>query len=191
MQDEGLVIRWCKDLGPHKKYYCAMRENPDAIVVTFDDDVYYDENAVAILYEAHLRHRDAVCARRARRMKLTEEGVGPYCDWELYGCADEPRDDLVATGVGGVLYPPHVMDDRLFDEATFMEAAPRADDLWLKTMQMLKGTPTVLADTAFELKAVEGTQETSLYLTNQLQGKNDEAIRRIREALEREGVAVW
>lgn len=192
LQGKGLTIRWCENIGPHKKYYWAMLENPDSIIVTFDDDMHYDEEAVALLYDAHLRHPTAVCARRARQIKYDENGeVAPYLEWPLGNIADRPSQDLMATGVGGVLYPPHVMSERLFDRTTLMQACPRADDLWLKTMQRIEKTPTVLSDTSFEQKPVENTQEVSLYLSNQLQGKNDEAIERIRRVFADEQTKPW
>ena len=34
----GVEVRFCpEDLGPHKKYFYAMQEYPDHIIITFDD----------------------------------------------------------------------------------------------------------------------------------------------------------
>jgi hypothetical protein len=35
------------DLKPHLKYYHIMRKYPDSIVITVDDDCYYDRNVVS------------------------------------------------------------------------------------------------------------------------------------------------
>lgn len=51
--------------------------------------------------------------------------------------------DLLATGVGGILYPPHCMDNRLFDIEKIQQLCLYGDDIWLKAMQLLSGTPVV------------------------------------------------
>ena len=35
----GLKIKFVEDIGPHTKYFYAIHEHPDAIVITVDDDI--------------------------------------------------------------------------------------------------------------------------------------------------------
>ena len=44
------------------------------------------------------------------------------------------------TGVGGVLYPPHSLDEEVLNESIFMDICTYADDVWLKAMALKKGT---------------------------------------------------
>lgn len=192
LREEGLEIRWCDDIKAHKKYYYAMLENPESIIITADDDVYYDPDAVKILMEAHERFPGTVCTRRARRIEFRDNGeAAAYAKWPLSSRVDEPSMALVATGVGGVLYPPHCMDKLLFDKELLKAACPNSDDLWLKTMQYLAGTETVLADTAFRVNAVGDSQDTALYVVDQATSRNDKDVWAIRCALRDRYPNVW
>ena len=42
-------LRWCDDLGSHKKYFYTMQEFPDDIVVTVDDYQHYHSDTINIL----------------------------------------------------------------------------------------------------------------------------------------------
>ena len=44
-------LRWCaEDLKPHKKYFYAMQEFPEDLVVTVDDDLRYPPEMLEQLY---------------------------------------------------------------------------------------------------------------------------------------------
>jgi len=176
----GLTIRWCDDLKPHKKYYYTMKEYSDDIVITVDDDVIYPKELVKKLYESYQKHPHAVSATRVHRIETDEDGLLPYSNWTLnYRTMDEPSMALIATGVGGVLYPPHCLHPELFNKEAIMETCLNADDLWLKTMGILNGTPTVLANFEHKIKQIDGTEETALWLDNKLSGGNDRQLSNI------------
>ena len=44
------------------------------------------------------------------------------------------------TGVGGVLYPPHSLDESMLDPEVFMKLAPTTDDVWFWAAAVSKGT---------------------------------------------------
>ena len=48
--EDKFELRWCDDIGSHKKYFYAMQEFPDDIIVTVDDDMYYDTDMIRRLY---------------------------------------------------------------------------------------------------------------------------------------------
>lgn len=137
------------EIKPHKKYYYAMRDNPESIVITFDDDNLYRKNTIAKLMQSYEKHPEAVSCMRAHKMLFDENNrLISYNDWELV-CTeyiDTPRLDLIATGVGGVLYPPHCMHPDLFDLEKISTLSLGADDIWLKVMQLLKGTKVVAVE---------------------------------------------
>ena len=47
--------------------------------------------------------------------------------------------NLVAIGVGGVLYPPHIFDSNIqyFNETDIKEICLNADDIWLKYLEAI------------------------------------------------------
>lgn len=54
----GLQIRWCEDIRPYKKLIPTLREFPDDIIVTADDDIIYWENWLEKLYASHIKYPD-------------------------------------------------------------------------------------------------------------------------------------
>lgn len=192
LKKQGLVIRWRDDLKAHKKYFYAMKEYPQSDIITVDDDMLYDKDAVETLLTCKERHPGCICARRARRIAFDSEGgVAPYASWELCTEVDAPDINLIATGVGGVLYPAGVFGGDLLDADLIRDVCPQSDDLWLKTMGMVAEVPVVLSDANFAQHPVEGTQATSLYLADTFTGRNDRDIRKIVDALSESYPGIW
>lgn len=183
LQKTGLEICWVKeDLKPHKKYFYAMQQYPDDIIITTDDDIVYRPQLIECLYKAYQKNPDSVYTTRARKIAFSEDGnMLPYNDWELFENSGMVGPDyaLIPTGVGGVLYPPHCMDGEVFNKEEFMELCPYTDDLWLKFMQLKNGIPTTKIDWLFNLTYVEGSQENALYLVNQGESQNDLCIKKM------------
>lgn len=180
----GFEIHWYEEnLGPHKKYYYAMQEYPDDIIITIDDDILYKEDAIETLLSYHEQFPKAVIARRAHLITCLEDGtIAPYAEW--YGECSRyigiPRMDLMATGCGGVLYPPHVFQSEIFNRETIIGKCRYTDDIWLKVMEAYSGIPTVLAQRSFEDVALEELSSNGLYIRNTT-GGNDSAVRALLE----------
>lgn len=133
-QECGLLeIRMCDlPIRSYTKLVPALKEFPDDIVVTIDDDVNYHKKMLADLLRLHKQYPDYVIANRAKRIAPEK----PYKKWHKYHWYDYLRRRLrvgygnLLTGVGGVLYPPHVLKEEMIDPQLFMESAPTADDIW-------------------------------------------------------------
>ena len=55
LQGQGAVeIKWCDDLRSHKKYFYAMQEYPENLIVTVDDDLVYPVDMLQSLYYSYL-----------------------------------------------------------------------------------------------------------------------------------------
>lgn len=169
-----------KDLeSPHMKYYYAMQKHPDDIIITVDDDIVYKNDLVEKLYAAYTRHPLCIAAMRVHKMRFASDGtLLGYNKWKMRDSEhiDEERMDLFATGVGGVLYPPHLMYQNIFDWETIRKTCMKADDVWLKFMQVLNGRKVVLAGKQEALTYIDGTQESGLFNSNVFGEKNDEQI---------------
>lgn len=184
LEKYGLQIEWRPgQIKPHKKYYYAIKEHPNDIVVTVDDDVMYPTDLIENLYKTHQRFPDCVVATRAHRILFDHhKTIRSYNNWHW---ADEHRNKpslaLMATGVGGVLYPPHCMSEELLNQKLFLKLSPNADDLWLKVMQIRRGTKVVLCDrkVSHTRADIQGTQEQSLNSSNVHKCVNDEYMERM------------
>lgn len=172
----GLEIIYVdEDLRPHKKYYYAMKDNPDAIVITVDDDCIYSPKLIEYLIKTNKIFPNAITAARARKIEADKNGFLAYNKWNLATISNKPSDQLIATGVGGVLYPPHLLDPNLLLNKSEIKKYIQVDDLWLKTVEILNHVPTVVCDKRIDEKRIEipSAQSIGLTQTNVLKNEND------------------
>ncbi|MDE7363237.1 MAG: glycosyltransferase [Oscillospiraceae bacterium] len=172
----GVSVEYREDLICHTKYFYAMQDYPDDIVITVDDDIVYSEDLIETLYKTYCMFPNAVSALRVHQMTFNSKNeIAPYDKWKI--CNSDhilvPSLKLLALGVGGVLYPPHLLPEETFNLGELKRLSPRADDLWLKIMELKKDIPVVLARRYEPLTYIEGTQEVRLCDTNFYDDKND------------------
>jgi hypothetical protein len=79
-----------------------------------------------------------------------------------------PSTQLLALGIGGVLYPPNIIDKELFNANAIKKLGLKADDLWLKIMQIITNPPVKVVKAG---KFMTGNQVPTSQLTN-LMGDN-------------------
>jgi hypothetical protein len=138
----GLQIRFCKDIRSYTKIIYTLKENPQSIIVTADDDRFYRKDWLKQLYDAYQKEPQYIHCHRAHLMTQKPDGkIKKYQEWHWKSPGIQgPSLLLFPTGGGGVLYPPHFLSDEVFNEENFMRLAPYHDDAWLKAMSLLKGT---------------------------------------------------
>ena len=173
----GLEIRYVPhNLKPHKKYFFAMQEYPEDVVITVDDDTVYPRALVETLVASWRRFPDCVSALRAHKITFGHDGkIRPYAEWEWEcGERDHPSMRYVATGGCGVLYPPRSIAPAAFDVEAIRETSLNNDDLWLKFMEVETGTRVVICGKQALMDCVElqETQTTSLKEDNVSRGAN-------------------
>ena len=140
LKNAGLEIMWCEDIKSYKKLIPSLKMFPDDIIVTADDDIYYPENWLEVLYNAYLKEPNCVHAHRAHIVKIDGDKLAPYNSWEQKTYRENATYYAFPTSGGGVLYPPHMLHDNIFREDEFMSFAPKADDVWFWAMCVLNGT---------------------------------------------------
>nr|WP_269322387.1 glycosyltransferase [Lactobacillus delbrueckii] len=176
LREYGLdIVKVKDDLRPHKKYYYAMKEYPNAIVITTDDDVIYDRRLVGELLKTHNKFPEAIVTGRARYIASDPQKFLPYDLWNLTETSNNPSMELLATGVGGVLYPPHLLNLNLLLDKESIKKYIQVDDLWLKTVEILDKIPTVVCDAEIDRNRIEipSAQTSGLAQTNVLENQND------------------
>ncbi|MGY6648830.1 hypothetical protein [Wenyingzhuangia sp. IMCC45574] len=135
MLARGLEIKFCKDIKSYKKLIYTVRDFPNDIIITIDDDIIYDVEMIEGLYDAHLKYPNCICCHRSHVIKQDEKGK--HLPYDLWGKSDEVKEPSLLqfpTGVGGVLYFPGCFDDEFFNEEKFQRVAPSGDDFWFKAM---------------------------------------------------------
>ncbi len=188
-------LRWCdEDLGVHKKYYYVMQEFPDDIIVTVDDDTIYHPQTIQTLYDSFLNFPQAVSALRTALCLFDDDGeLLPYSLWPSFykKVIGRPTMQLTAIGAGGILYPPHVLDARVFDKKLMLKLCTSnhitsGEDLWLKMHEALCGTPVVLASKDILHQDIAETQSSALWITKPFSFKTN-LIYAIRKHYEKDG----
>lgn len=171
------------DIRSHKKYFYAMQDYTESLIITIDDDIIYDRNMIEDLYQSYLRHPQAVSARRVHNIQFDKDrAVLPYGKWiiDTKEFVDTEMMTLIPTGCGGVLYPPNCLYKSWNDIDGIIKTCLRADDLWLKVMELLNGTPVVLAKSNnYKLKHVWGTNMDGLATDNVGVNGNDVQLQNI------------
>ena len=178
----GLEIRFRKDLKPHTKYYYAMQEFPDAAIVTVDDDAYYSRSLVGDLYNAHTKYPNQVICTRAHKIRTQDGVILPYAQWD-YETKDivESSHYLMATGVGGVLYPAKVFPQETFNEERIIALSLRQDDVWLKVMEIIGGIKVhaIPSKKTSYVVGIWGSEKIALFKSNVGCSDNDLYIRQV------------
>ncbi|MBR1423936.1 glycosyltransferase [bacterium] len=154
----GLSIKFCEDIKSYKKLIPALREYPNDIIVTADDDIFYDYNWLEKLYNEY--EGDCVIAHRCHRIIIENEKILPYRNWEKCVIKNNPSFLNFATGAGGIMYPPHCLHKEVANEALFKKLAPKADDVWFWAMSVLNNTKIkTVTEPNRELKYVNPERE--------------------------------
>lgn len=179
LEERGLEIRFCDNLRSHLKYHYAIKENPEANVITLDDDIYYPRNIVENLVQIRLENLGAICSNRVHKILFSEEGALPYRRWGAnVKSILAPSHLLVQTGVSGVLYPPSSLHADVFDKEPLRRLCYFADDLWLK-VHAFRNQMRIVTNRAFnkDLITIRSTGDTSLYANNVFEGGNDQQLK--------------
>lgn len=138
LQKNGLIIKWTKDIKSYKKLIPALKQFPNDIIVTADDDIIYKEDWFEKLYREYQNFGGIVC-HRAHKVKLADNGFTPYSMWDKCITDESCSFFNFATTGGGALYPPHCFYKDVLNEDLFTKLAATADDIWFWVMAVLNG----------------------------------------------------
>lgn len=164
LQGELFEIRTTHLHSSHKKLIHTMGSFPETTVVTCDDDLMYRHNWLNLLYKESQGFVGVIIANQTRTIKKDVNGAYlPYVQWPVNQAKKDDGFNVLPIGAEGVLYPPNCLDMKFDHESLFMELAPKADDLWFKSMSLLKGTSCKLAvNRSKNAIPIMGSQKSSL-----------------------------
>lgn len=174
------MIKDCVDVGPHTKLVYSLREFPNNLIVTADDDCLYPVSWLAELYDSYCNHPEYIHCHRAHLITLDDQNnPRPYDEWRFTSPGVEgPNYRLFPTGHGGVLYPPQSLHQQVFDASLFKALCPTNDDVWFKAMSLMQGTNVKKVKPAsIALNMIPGTEVKKLWDINL--ETNDEQISRV------------
>lgn len=185
LKEYGLEIRYMQEnIKSHKKYFYAMKEFPTSLIVTIDDDLLYPSELIENLIKMHNHFPQAVIASRVHEIYLDSYGkVLPYrkWGWESDAVQDAPSFKYLATGCGGILYPPETLAPDMLNIDLIQKLALQADDLWLKVAETRAHTPIKMAEGYMWKKTYEepSAELDALSNSNVSEDKNDPILKAI------------
>lgn len=174
------------DIRSYRKLVPALNDFPDAVIVTIDDDVWYDKNMLRVLLRLHNKIPDAIFAHRAKRIKIN----APYRKWKKYRWYSFVTKKIhssfenIQTGVGGVLYPPNALKKEMIDPEQFKAIAPTTDDIWFWAAAVANGTKIIPVPFGYNKpKGLHKPKSLSLKTVNFKSGTdlNSESLKKIIE----------
>lgn len=188
-EDELFEIRFRDGkLRAHGKYHFAMKDFPDSIIVTVDDDMIYPPYMLNIMLECHKKNPTAVVTNRTSEIMYNIDGsLKPYSEWNNqfnecdYKEGYVEKDLLIPMGVCGAMYPPHIMYKDVLNFSLAKQLSYLADDLWLYAMTKLSNhfvIKTPMNDQ--EIIPIDIKNNTTLNAINCDDNQNDVQFNNIR-----------
>lgn len=187
LQSLGVEFYYVDDLRSYKKLIPALKMFPDNIIITVDDDMYCNTRLVEwLLDEYKASNEKCVVGTWAFVEEKINGGYLPYSQWKDKVIAENGQ-KYSLIGCGGVLYPPHIFDEEIFNEDVFMKLAPYADDLWFWAMEKRLGIPVRLVPNARyglntpinKVDSYDPFKEGSLFYINEVLGNNNAQFKRL------------
>lgn len=137
-QRRGLEIRLVdEDLRSHKKYYYLMKESPESILITVDDDIIYNTRLIETLLVWHDKFPLSIIARYAYKIEWSGSEIKSYKEWTANFAQNFPQSNIFFGSGGGTLFPPNIMPKETINKELFLKLCPFADDVWLNAMCQL------------------------------------------------------
>jgi hypothetical protein len=165
------VIAFPHDLKQYLKIIPALQIFKDCAIITFDDDIIYPKGWLEGLLSAYVSHPK--CQSGYRGQKVPQgEGLNPenYFSLDLFSSFIETElapEEILFTGVLGVVYPPHLFCLRVLDMETALKLSPRNDDLWLYFNAVHSGIRKIFLPNTFgEPLYFLGSQKMALWKSN-------------------------
>ena len=170
------------NLRPHLKYFYTMLKYKDYPIITIDDDCIYPTDFIESLMKSYEKYQGCISARRVHKVRYNlDSTIDLYRTWS-YDCKTitKPSLDIMATGVGGVLYPPDILKISK-NNIDYIKKFITVDDIYLYYLERKSNIKTVFVpDNGNSIVHVniKEVEDIALYRKNYSGNitKNDEAI---------------
>lgn len=134
-QKRGLEICYTRDIKAYTKLLPAVKANPEAVIVTIDDDIFYPVDTLELLLRAHAEHPKSICAHYVKQIVKKGNEIESYYRLPVVSHTDV-KHKYFLEGFAGTLYPAHCFSQELFNEDVFMKLTPYADDVWYNVLAL-------------------------------------------------------
>lgn len=180
----GLEIKFTDAIRSFKKIVPALREFPDSILVSADDDIFYPETWLESMYKSYQKDPTKIYAHRLHEVKIENNAICPYSEWTKCTNSKEISYLNFPTSVAGILYPPKVFTSEAINIDRFRELCPNQDDVWVWAMAILNQKTFITPINSINNNLIYINperelginDETTLAKVNVISGENDKQI---------------
>ena len=180
----GLEIRFTDAMRSFQKIIPTLRDFPNSVIVTADDDIFYPCDWLKSLYDSYLDAPSKIYAHRMHRVEIINDKIASYAYWSKCIVSKVPTPLNFATAVGGVLYPPNVFEKEVLNKSSFLKLCPMADDVWIWAMAVFSGVQIVSPMNTLQGELIfinperelGYTEDKTLSMLNVMGGCNDRQI---------------
>ncbi len=166
-------IHYCEDLKSYKKLIPALKEYPDKVIITVDDDLIYPKKMVEELYISYLETPKYIHCHRITRL-YENSGFFKNIPRKLYENGDYYSEAIRLPSVfnklssgAGTLFPPNSLHSDVLNRQLWEKLAPTSDDIWFYIQALRKNFKIkVVANNYWKLSIIPNTQKNALYLIN-------------------------
>ena len=182
LKSAGLEIEFCDDLKAHTKYYYTFQKFPNQLIFTIDDDIIYPKNIIEISLRAYHKFPNCIIANRIRFIRFKNKNLKHYRSWGINKFDQNPSKKIFATGVGGVLYQPNLLNNSLYDMDGIKKTRCLGDDIWLKAAQLIENISVVYTDYFYgNFMEIPNSQNERLSEKNVFEDDNSRQVKEVFE----------
>lgn len=127
-----LEIRWVENIGPYRKLIPTLQQaSYDDIIITADDDIFYDSQWLKLLiYNFNPIHKKIHAGRVRKIYNSNFNRPTGYIYWPIVKEEEVLESNWIITYGGGAVLYRGWFSDELLNDTRFLDLAPTADDLW-------------------------------------------------------------
>ncbi len=130
----GLEIKFVKDINSHTKYYYALREFPNSVIVTATEGVYYDPNWLNEFYLSYITHPNDIHVAQTFEVVKCHDSLSLQ---NIHENVNEAKFSNFIINKHGALYPPKCFSAEVFRKDIFLKNTLVSDEAWLWVMALL------------------------------------------------------
>ncbi len=178
LESRGLLIKYVNEnIKSYKKLFYALKKYQKSIIITIDDDTIYSKNFIKNLYSTYESNKNCVIANRCSKiLKKSNNIVDKYVKWPIITSPGKSY-NFFPTGIGGILYPPDILNDEVFNKDLFSSLCEDADDVWFKAMSLLNKKMVFCTGKINDFISLKKLQNNNaLWKKNVINNENDKKI---------------
>lgn len=132
----GLEIKFVKNLASYTKTIYALKDFKDSIIVTAEDNIYYEKDWLKQLYHSYIANPEDIHVHLALNIDMSNSTILPFENWKTTKIETSSYKNF-PIGASGILYPPDCFTGEVFREDIFLKQVINSSDMWFWLMALI------------------------------------------------------